>query len=106
MKKDYLLKALLFVFILSNLTVFSKEGEQPTSEKISVTSNAFASSTDPSWSYTCEDGIEVELLSLGLKNNVPASINISNVNEVERVVVEIVYKGNNPGSTIEIKRNR
>lgn len=103
MKKNYLLKTLLFVFILSNLTVFSKEGVKPTSEKVSVESNAFTSSTDPSWSYTCEDGIEVELLSIGLKNSVPASISIPEVANTTRVVVEIVYKGNNPGSTIEIQ---
>ncbi len=103
MKKNYLFKTLTIAMFLISLTAFSKEGNKPASEKIPVASNAIASATDPSWSYTCEDGIEVELLSLGLNDNVPASINISDVNEVERVVVEIVYKGNNPGSTIEIQ---
>ncbi len=102
MKKNYLFKTLTITMFLISLTAFSKVGTEPISEKIAVTSNTIASATDPSWSYTCEDGIEVELLSIGLKSNVPASINIPNVNDVERVVVEIVYKGNNPGSTIEI----
>jgi hypothetical protein len=58
---------------------------------------------DTGWSYTCKDGIEVELLSLGLKNNVPASLAISNVENIDHIVVEIVYKGSNPGSTITIE---
>jgi hypothetical protein len=103
MKNKYLLQTLMFVIFLSHLIGFSKEGIDPTSEKIIVKSNSFTSATDPGWSYTCDDGIEVELISLGLKNNVPASINISEVENVTRVVVEIVYKGKNPGSTIEIK---
>lgn len=103
MKKSYLLQALLFVLFLSHLAVFSNEYIKPTSEKIEVKSNTFLSSTDPSWSYTCDDGIEVELLSLGLKNNVPASLSIPNLDNVERIIVEIVYKRKNPGSTIEIE---
>jgi len=103
MKKNYVFKTLTIAMFFISLTAFSKEGKPPASEIIPVNSNAVASATDPSWSYTCEDGIEVELLSLGLKNNVPATINVSNLNEVERVVVEIVYKGNNPGATIEIQ---
>ena len=93
----------MFVLLLSQFTAFSKDGVDPTSEKITTKSNSFISSTDPGWSYTCEDGIEVELLSLGLKNNVPASLTIQDTQDVVRMVVEIVYKGNNPGSTIEIQ---
>ncbi len=103
MKNKYLSQTLMFVVFLSHLIGFSKEGIEPVSEKISIISNSFTSATDPGWSYTCDDGIEVELLSLGLKNSVPASINISDVQDVTRVVVEIVYKGKNPGNTIDIK---
>lgn len=103
MKKNYLLKAFVFVLFLSHLTAFSKEGIKPISEKVAVKSNTFVSSTDPGWSYTCDDGIEVELLSLGLKKNVPVSLTISDLDAVERIVVEIVYKNKNPGSSIEIE---
>ncbi len=102
MKNKYLSQIVLFALFLTQFTVYSKEGVKPTSEKIAVESNAFTSTTDPGWSYTCDDGIEVELLSLGLKNNVPALLNIQDTDNVDRLVVEIVYKGNNPGSTIEI----
>ncbi len=104
MKKNYILQIAIFVLFLSHYTGFSKEGKQPTSEKMKVTSNTVASVTDNGWSYTCDDGIEVELLSLGLKNNVPATLNIPNgTTDVERIVVEIVYKGSNPGGTIELE---
>jgi len=103
MKNKYLSQTLMFVLFLSHLMGFSKEGFEPASEKIIINSNSFASATDPGWSYTCDDGIEVELLSLGMKNSVPASINIADVQDVTRIVVEIVYKGKNPGNTIEIK---
>ena len=42
-------------------------------------------------------------MSLGIKNNVPASLTIPNSENVDRIVVEIVYKGRNPGSTITIQ---
>ena len=103
MKKNYVTQLVVMVLLLSQLTAFSKEDPKPTSKEIPIKSNSFTSSTDPGWSYSCDDGIEVELLSLGLKNNVPATLSIGDIANMERVVVEIVYKGNNPGSTIEIK---
>ncbi len=102
MKKKYFLQALIIVLLLNHLVAFSKVDIRPTIEKVDVKSNTFKSTTDPGWSYTCDDGIEVDLLSLGLKNNVPASLSIPDIQGVVRMVVEIVYKGNNPGSTIEI----
>ncbi|MDY7394163.1 hypothetical protein UMM65_02840 [Aureibaculum sp. 2210JD6-5] len=103
MKKNYLTQMLVLVLLLSQLTAFSNEKPKPTSKEIPIKSNVFTSATDPGWSYTCDDGIEVELLSIGLKNNVPATLNIGDVTDMERIVVEIVYKGNNPGNTIEIE---
>lgn len=103
MEKKYLVQALMFALFLSHLTGFSKEGNEPQSQRINVESNSFTSASDPGWSYSCDDGIEVELLSLGLKNNLPTALNISDISDVTRVVVEIVYKGKNPGSTIELK---
>jgi len=95
---------MLVMFLIQYTTGYSKEGiTVPSSKKIELNSNAFTSMTDPGWSYTCNDGIEVELLSLGLQNNVPASIEIPDIESLDHLVVEIVYKGNNPGSTIEIE---
>lgn len=103
MKNNYVTQLVVLVLILSQLMVFANEKPKSTSKKIPIESNSFTSTTDPGWSYTCDDGIEVELLSLGLKKNVPATLNIGDITDMERVVVEIVYKGNNPGNTIEIE---
>jgi len=93
----------MFALFLSHSIGYSKEGNEPISKRVVVKSNSFISSSDPGWSYNCDDGIEVELLSLGLKNNVPTILNIPDIVDATRVVVEIVYKGKNPGSTIEIE---
>ncbi|MGB5463944.1 MAG: hypothetical protein WBM92_11300, partial [Aureibaculum sp.] len=105
MKKSYLLQTLLFAIFLMYSSIYSNEEKNAPSNRILDldATNSFTSSTDPGWSYTCKDGIEVELISLGLKNNIPASIDISgSAEDIVRIVVEIVYKGNNPGETIEI----
>lgn len=95
---------MLFVLLLIHVNGYAtNDNADLTSKKIAPTSNTFTSLTDPGWSYTCKDGIEVELLSLGLKNNVPASISIPDVESLDHIVVEIVYKGNNPGNSIEIQ---
>jgi len=94
----------MFALILIQFNGYAKEGNSnPSSKKIALNSNTFTSLTDPGWSYSCDDSIEVELMSLGLKNNVPASLEINDGESIDHVVVEIVYKGNNPGSTIEIQ---
>jgi len=104
MKKNYSIQLFLFVLCLIQFTGYAKDGNpNPSREKIDLISNTFTSLTDPGWSYSCDDGIEVELLSLGLKNNVPAKLDINDGESIDHVVVEIVYKGNNPGSTIEIQ---
>lgn len=105
MKKSYSKQLLLFVALMLYAVASAGNGENSvTSKKINLNSNnAFTSITDPGWSYTCDEGIEVELISLGLKNNVPATLTIPDVDNVDHLVVEIVYKGNNPGPTIEIE---
>lgn len=104
MRKSYPKQLVLVVIFLVLTNAYSYVGNDPiTYKKIPVNSNSIVSMTDPGWSYTCEDGIEVELLSVGLKNNVPASIIIPNAENLDHLVVEIVYKGNNPGETIEIQ---
>jgi len=103
MKNSYPVQLLMFVLLLFQFTGYAKDGNiNPSLKKIELSSNTFVSVTDPGWFYSCDDGIEVELLSLGLKNNVPATIAIPDTESLDHIVVEIVYKGNNPGSTIEI----
>ena len=57
------------------------------------------------WEFDCtnNDGQYVETLGMGIKNNVPATLSFSDVNSITQVVVEVVYKGGNPGSSIEIQ---
>ena len=93
----------LCAFLISPNSHSSNKIEKLPVKKTSTGEYFVNSTTDPGWSYTCKDGIEVELLSVGLKNNIPASIAIADLGIVERIVVEIVYKGNNPGETIEIE---
>jgi len=94
---------LLCAFLISpNSHAFNKTKKLPL--KKSENGDFYVNSTtDPTWSYTCNDGVEVELLSVGLNNNVPASIDFPDLESLFRIVVEIVYKGNNPGETIDIE---
>ncbi|MDX5584143.1 MAG: hypothetical protein QNK20_04335, partial [Aureibaculum sp.] len=103
MKKIYFMYILLCAFLISPNSRSSNIKEKLPVKKSDSGNYYVSSSTDPGWSYTCTDGIEVELLSVGLKNNIPASIDIPDLEIVDRIVVEIVYKGNNPGETIEIE---
>jgi len=102
MKKSYLICALIGTFFINSPT-----HADPLKDKLEVktTNNVsyVTSVSNPGWSYTCQDGIDVELIGQGIKNNVPTSIPIPNSENVERIVVEIVYKGQNPGSTITIE---
>ena len=54
------------------------------------------------WNLSCEDGQQIEILGKGLKNNVPASLAITNSAEVDKIIVEVVYKGGNPGTSINL----
>ncbi|MCK0132546.1 hypothetical protein MWU59_13635 [Flavobacteriaceae bacterium F08102] len=105
MEQKYNLRMIFFALVLVSPTLFANNAisSEPVVKKIEIESNSFTSATDSGWSYTCKDGIEVDLMSLGLKNNVPASIDLSNTEGIDRVVVEVVYKGQNPGSSVEIE---
>ena len=102
MKKSYLICALIGTFLI-NSPIYSDPIKEQLEVKKSNNSSYVTSVSNTGWSYTCDDGIEVELLSLGIKNNVPATIVIPNSENVDHIVVEIVYKGQNPGSTITIE---
>ena len=102
MKKSYLICTLIGAFLINSPTY-----ADPIKEKLEVkksNNNSYVTSVSSTgWSYTCKDGIDVELLSQGIKNNVPATIAIPNSENVDHIVVEIVYKGQNPGSTITVE---
>ena len=101
MKKSYLWY-IICAFLISS-PIYSDPIKEKLEVKKSNNSSYVTSVSNTGWSYTCDDGIEVELLSLGIKNNVPATIAIPNSENVDHIVVEIVYKGQNPGSTITIE---
>ena len=104
MRKSYFFTLALSAMLLFGSNSFAEPIEKIPIKKDSKTNTYYiTSTTDPGWSYTCKDGIEVELISEGLKNNVPMSLPIANVENIDRIVVEIVYKGNNPGETIEVQ---
>jgi len=105
MEQKYNLRMILFALVLVSPTLFAMDldNTEPVVKKIEIESNSFTSAADSGWSYTCKDGIEVDLMTLGLKNNVPATMDLPDTEGIDRVVVEIVYKDKNPGETIEIE---
>ncbi|MEM1119531.1 MAG: choice-of-anchor W domain-containing protein, partial [Bacteroidota bacterium] len=52
---------------------------------------------------SCEDGRDVEFIYTGLKDAVPATLSINDVANVDSIVVEIIYKGGDPGNTIQVQ---
>lgn len=104
MRKSYFFNlALCFVLLFGSKSFAESKEKIPIKKDKKTNTSYITSMTDPGWSYTCKDGIEVELISEGLKNNVPMSLSIDDVGTIDRIVVEIVYKGNNPGETIEVQ---
>lgn len=103
MRKKYFVSTLLCAFFISSvLYAFSDKEILPIKQKASG-EYYVASTVDPDWSYTCKDGIEVELSSIGLKNSVPTTLNINDLETIDKIVVEIVYKTKNAGESIEIE---
>ena len=104
MGKSYFFTLVLCTFLLIGSKSFAESKEKIPIKKDTKSNTSYITSmTDPGWSYTCKDGIEVDLVSSGLKNNVPMSLPIDDVDNIDRIVVEIVYKGDNPGATIEVE---
>ncbi len=52
---------------------------------------------------SCEEGRDVELNFVGINNAVPNSLAISDLPTVESIIVEVIYKGGNPGSSITVE---
>lgn len=53
--------------------------------------------------FDCGDGNEIEMFYTGLKNDVPKTLNFNNIDNVDSVHVEIIYKTKNPGTTIYVQ---
>ncbi|MEL6922886.1 MAG: SdrD B-like domain-containing protein, partial [Bacteroidota bacterium] len=45
------------------------------------------------WEYTCEDGIEVDLIGEGIRCESAKTLNIPNPSNVTQIIAEVVYKG-------------
>ena len=95
MKKSYLICALIGTFLINSPT-FADPLKEKLEVKRSNNTSYVTSVSNTGWSYTCKDGIDVELLSQGIKNNVPASIAIPNSQNVERIVVENCLQRSKP----------
>ena len=52
---------------------------------------------------SCEDGRDVEFNFVGINNDVPNTLNIADDANIESIIVEVVYKGGNPGSSITVE---
>lgn len=50
----------------------------------------------------CEDGTDINMYYEGLDGNIPITLDITETDGLDSVRVEIVYKGGNPGNTINI----
>ncbi len=53
--------------------------------------------------FSCGDGKDVELNFVGINNDIPNSLTLAEVDDIESIIVEVVYKGDNPGSSITVE---
>ena len=53
--------------------------------------------------FGCFDGRDVELNFTGINNSIPKTLNIANPSNIDSVVVEVVYKGGDPGPSISVQ---
>ena len=56
---------------------------------------------DP-WNFSCASGKDVDIIGKGIKGKSFNAINFANSGEIYKIVVEVVYKGGNPGASINI----
>ncbi|MEL6866122.1 MAG: SdrD B-like domain-containing protein, partial [Bacteroidota bacterium] len=66
---------------------------------IKITVDPNCSLPPEGWSYTCEDGIEVEVVGEGIRCANSRTISIPNPGNVTQIVAEVVYKGSSPNPT-------
>ena len=51
----------------------------------------------------CSDNRDLEIVYEGIQNNVPVTLNITDIGTIDSIVVEIAYDNNNPGASIIIQ---
>ena len=102
MRKNYLWYVLILAILSNPFAYATSRNKSLHIKKDSNSSFVVNSLSDPNWSYTCQDGMEVSLVAKGINNSVPAYLDIANIDDIDRLMVEIIYKGDNPGDTIEI----
>ena len=61
--------------------------------------------TNNEWSFNCDDGKDVEVIGKGIKGKSSNLINFANPSEIYKVVVEVIYKSSNPGTSIDFVDN-
>ena len=54
------------------------------------------------WNFSCTSGKDVEMIGKGINGSSFNVINFANPSEIYKVVVEVVYKGGNPGMALQI----
>ena len=80
MRKSYFYALVLCTMFVFNPSTFAADSDKIPIKRDKATNTSYITSlTDPGWSYTCKDGIEVDLVSSGLKNNVPMTLPIDDV---------------------------
>ena len=52
---------------------------------------------------SCEDGRDIELQFVGINNAIPAVLPVADLTTIDSIIVEVVYKSGNPGSTITVE---
>lgn len=70
-------------------------------DEILVKEICCAGGIDPD--ISCEDGRDVEYNFVGINHDVPKTLPLDDVSNMDSVVAEIVYKGGDAGSTIQVE---
>ena len=57
------------------------------------------------WLYNCMEGTGtyVETKGMGIENSMPASMGFTDLNTVSQIVIDVIYKGGNPGSSVDLQ---
>ncbi|MFT4535734.1 MAG: hypothetical protein ACI9P5_003104 [Saprospiraceae bacterium] len=93
-------ETLLFSFSLDEKQ--NESSEHANDAYVSMTENTLA---PDDWEFTCADGKRVDIQTKGIKGLSSYTENFANSSEVDNVVVEIVYKGSDPGTTLIVEDN-
>ncbi|MFK7773361.1 MAG: hypothetical protein AB8F94_14530, partial [Saprospiraceae bacterium] len=74
-------------------------------EETWVTYPVYCNPPMTSWNFDCESEEKVEIVGEGIINDVPHTLTFANSSNIYKTVVEVVYKGGNPGPQIVVFDN-